>query len=358
MIYAIHMPRGEQYGPVRPGEGVSVDRLDLKPILDELRTGTYELDDSQQLVQEALDDPDTTKDQAKAVLNTPANKGFKIAFTGIIAEQIWPAYQTLATQEDAGIYTLDFDGNQAKLERQPEEVISGLPLQAVADMIAASNQAIMSYATCDFFGGGNVPVVCGNPKKDAAYFGAFRAQTDLQLSRTKHYFKTVPDELDSPTRFVTSGMQSVRTHVFGIPNLLDGVASREDIALTPDQHRTGVITTYNKAIVPYFYPTGPVMLAIDSEFANPETQQLLPERWVSNGNPDKIFVFPHPRIVRDANEVLAQRNDLPVRASCPVVHSQVTAPESANTAIPFTRALGQVLQWQLDALYYPKWHNL
>lgn len=348
---------GGGYEIVRPGEGVLVTQAMVAPIRDEIRRGTYVFGEAQERVRDALGEPAILKDDAEAVLNMDDNKTYKAAFTSLVMEQVWPAYGELATGGGMALYELEFDDNDAVLERRPVASTADPPLDELADQIAASNQAMATFYVCDLFRGGRVPVICGNPQKDAAYFAAFRDQTELQVTRTKHFFPVIPPTMDAPSRFVASGMQSIRTHGFGTPNLIDGVTEREGIELTPDQHRTGVRLTHVKGITPYFFPVGAVMMAIQSRIADPETQRLLPERWMSNGDPDQLFVFPKPEIVRSGNAAVAQREGFPVQTGCPIVHSRVPSVETRrrpDALVTIPQSMGQILLRQLDTLYYPQ----
>ena len=342
-------------GLVRPGEGVSVDQERLAPIRDQLLSGSYVIDAvAQRSVQETLADSSTPQTVALDILNLRPNKTFRNAYISLLMEQMWSPYSELATGEDIGLYTMRFDGSEAKLTRQSLESTEDLSLHETADSIAASNQDMATYFSCELFSSGKVPEVCCDTEIDGSYFDAFREQAELQFAHTGTYFNTIPSYMDAPSKFVASGLQVVRTYVFGVPNLIDGVSANEDIQLTPAQHRVGVESTLARSIPPYYSLTGPLIKAINKRVADRETGQLLPEHWMSNGDPDRFMVFPKPGIVRDVNDAATQSGNLPVQTGCPVIHSRVPSIEVPDIAIPLPRSLAQLVLRQLDVLYYPK----
>jgi hypothetical protein len=350
----MNSPGGNTPGLVRPGEGVSVDFERLALLRDELRSGTFVIDDAQERVREALADLEVSEDEALSILDLPPNKTFRNAYTSILMEQVWPSYSALATGDDVGLYALHFNDTDATLLRQPPETVADLPLHNIADLIAASNQGMATYYACGLFSGGRAPEVCGDPETDSIYFAAFREHTELQFSRTREFFKAIPPLMGSPIRFLASGLQVIRTYVFGVPNLIDGVAANEGVILTPDQHRTGTESTLTR-VIPMYYPlTGPLIIAINSVISDPETHKLHPDNWTSNGNPDNYLVFPKPGIVQSVNEAFAQRDDLPIQTGCPVIHSRVPAVEASGATMPLPRSLARIALEQLDVLYYPQ----
>ena len=348
------LPSGELSGSVRLGEGVAVEQVRLMPVRDVLKNGSFVIDDAQGYIREALIDPAITKADALAAMNLPANKTFRNAYISILMERIWPVYKALATGDDMGLYKLSFDGSDAILDRLPPGATSKLAVSEIADLVASSNQAMATYCACRLFRDGNIPEICGDTEKDWEYFNAFFEQTELQIKHTDKYFQTIPPYMGSPSRFVSSGLQVLRTHLFGVPNLVDSVAANEDTVLSPTQHRIGVTNTISKSITPFYIPTGPLIIAFNKLTADPEDGTLLPDSWMSNGDPDSYLVYPKPAIVQGVNETVAQFGNLPVQTNCPVFHSRVVTAEAAGTMRSLPQALAQLAFRQLDVLYYPQ----
>lgn len=336
---------------VRPGAGVEVEQIRLAPIKADLQNGSYIINEqSQQAVDLALSDPTMPLEDIRDALNQPDNKGFRNAYTSIILDQIWPDYQRLAAEgqpqqiqfkdgkSSLAPYDLDLDQQAAKV---------------MADLIAGSNQDIPTHLVCEVFQNENVPVISGDVKKDLEYFRAFQAQTELLTTKTDSFFPTVPKEMGAPSRFIASGLLVLRSHVFGTPNLMDEVATQQNLTLNPRQHRNGFGATMLKSTVHYYLPSGPLTISINSQLVNPKTGRLRPEQWTSNGDVENFVVYPRPAIVEAANQE-AQQHGLPPQTNCPVFHSRVPANAGSTELLPAPRSLVAGASGQLDTWYYPR----
>lgn len=308
---------------VKPGEGVNVDRRSLPPTRTKLKKGTYAIDsDAQSMVRLALEDPTISRKGIRYALNNGDNKEFRNAFTSLTLDHIWQPYRDHVTGPEAGVFEIEFDETRTHLVPVPSGKLDRISSRQTAKAIARSNQDVSTHLVCEELRDGKVPVISKDEKENKRYFYAFKEQTDLVI-RDGDLFNTIPDNFDSPSRFISSGLQILRTNVFGLPNLIDDVSAGEGITLNPDQHCTAVSNTLQKSMKPYYLPTMELTLEINNQILNPETIELNPKSWASNGNPDNYAVFPHPDIVRGVNEAAAKK-DLPVQTNCPAYHSQVT----------------------------------
>lgn len=332
---------------IKPGAGISVEQVRLAPIRSELSTGQYNIDEyDQQIIRNALDDPNLPLENVRAALNTPNNKGFRNAYTSIVMERVWPEYEQVVSSGQS--YEINFEDDQTSLATISTD--KNQAAHSMAEIIARTNQDVPTHLICELFRDGQIPKISGDPAKDQQYFNAFREQTELLTTRTDSFFPTVPEKFGAPTRFIASGLLVLRTHVFGVPNLIDGVASQQGIELNPRQHRNGFSTSLTKSIAHYYLPTGPVTIAVNSQLIDSELR-LRSDRWTSNGDPDNFIVYPHPHIVQAANDK-SKNQPLPAQTNCPAFHSRIETADGQAT-LPLPRSLAALALGQLDDSYYP-----
>ncbi|HSD56123.1 MAG TPA: hypothetical protein VLA92_03135 [Candidatus Saccharimonadales bacterium] len=347
-----HLPQ-----PVRPGAGLAIDHEPLAPIRRQLKEGVYEFDlDAQDSVRAALADPTVPKEEAERILNIPANKVFRNAYTSAVIDPIWPAYNAMVNGENAALYGLEINGTTTSLQRLSDAEVVAQPLPSIADTIAQANQDVATHLVCAQLRDGEVPVVSGDPEKDAQYYANFVEQTTLLVERTGNYFPALPEEFDPSSKFLASGLLVLRTHVFGMPNLISGVAEHQGIALTPDQHRTGVQETMVK-MTEHYLPPAPIAIGVNLQIIDLNTLRLKPEQWTSNHNPDSFVAFPLPGLIEAVNRQAAGQ-ELPVQTNCPAFHSRVKETEAQPSAKPLPRALITLAMGQLDQWYYPESRRL
>jgi hypothetical protein len=163
----------------------------------------------------------------------------------------------------------------------------------------------------------------------------------------------IPEEYASSSKYIASGLLVLRTSIFGLPNLIDGVSQREGVKLNPEQHRKSFKESLRKNIFPYYIPPAPLIIEINEQLVDPETRELNSEGWVSNGDPDNYLVFPRPEIVQQVNEAAAKK-DLPVQTSCPSYHSKVTTFDKPDTTTSLPYSLADMALQQLKTWYYPQ----
>ena len=337
---------------VRPGQGLDIPKITLAPIRADIKNGAFVVhEESQSYITYALSKADAPKAEIKAILDLEQNKSFRNAYASIILEPIWPIFNNLVAGPDGANYTISHDGAQSSLHRVNEGQTNNMSSSEIAELIATSNQDVPTHLICEALQDGNVPTITGNPHVDLYYYKAFCEQTDLVI-RGGDFFPTIPKDYNSQTRFIASGLLVLRTHVFGLPNLITEVSEREGIELTPQQHRNSVIATLHTSVAHYFQPTGPINIAINSQLINPKTRNLKPESWKSNSNPDEFILFPLPSIVQGVNNALANHK-LPVQTACPAFHSKVEPMINSGNTISLPRALSDMMLAQLDQRYYP-----
>lgn len=341
---------------IKPGVGVQVERTPLTPTKNALTDGTYIISRPlQDEVKGALADlsvvsPGTASD----LLRHPDRKIFRNAYTSIIMERIYPDYTKLVTGDDLSLYDIQFDetGGSSLHAISPER-LAEMNSKQVADTIAASNQNVMTHFVCEEFKDGKIPDISGDLEKDREYHDAFQEQSALVI-HSGSFFQVIPKDADAGSTFITSGLQVVRTHVFGLPNLISGVAERDEVRLTPDQHRTSFDETARGSMAHYYLPTGPLTIAINDKLIDFTTLELNPDSFTHNDNPDRFVVFPRPEIVAAVNDDFQEKDDLPVQTNCPAFHSKVPGGEDAAITVPLPRSLPEVALAQLDRWYYPK----
>ena len=224
---------------------------------------------------------------------------------------------------------------------------------SIAEVIASSNQGVLTHFICSRFADGKIPAISGDAEKDREYFDALKEQADLDIYAGSN-FRTIPAEAGSPSVFVTSGSLVLRTHIFGLPNLIDEVTQRDGIHLTSDQHRNSFWATMRGSITHYYLPTTTITLAVNSQLIDPETLALKPEAWTHNGDSDNLVVYPLPEIVQGVNDSLAGVKDLPIQTGCPAFHGRVLTTESPGVIVPLPRSLPEMAMNQLDRWYYPR----
>lgn len=335
---------------IKPGVAIDVEHVPLAPIRTELQNGEYVVDSSaQSAIEAALVDPDLSEAGVRGALDTVENKGFRNAYTSLILERVWPDYEQLTS--NGQLHRVGFTEGRSYLTSIPHEAGGQAP-DVMADLIADTNQDAPTHLICELFFDGKIPAVSGDPAKDSEYFRAFEAQADLITSRTNSFFPTTPKELNPASRFIASSLVPLRTHIFGIPNLMDGVAARQATELTPRQHRDGFTATMAKTIPHYYLPSGPLVIDLHLQLVDMETGRLRPERWTSNGQLDDFIVYPKAEVVAAAND-RARKLGLPPRTHCPAFHARVPMPETSDSTTPLPRSLAALALKQLDAGYYP-----
>jgi hypothetical protein len=339
---------------VKPGEGVTVEKRSLSKTRNSLRDGSYNVADSgeQAKIKASLARTDGDRNGDIEALNIPNNKVFRNAYASLVLDSVWPPHSELVMGKEKGVFRIKFDENEKKsnLVRVSPEEIKRMPSRQMAEAIAESNQAVLIDLICGEFSDGKVPEISKDNEKNKEYFDAFKEQTDLEMRALGDLFIMIPHKFDSPSRFITAGLLVPRTIIFGLPNLIDDVSTRERVKLNSGQHRRAVSNSLDN-VVPYFLPTIPLAIDLLNQLVAFRTGNLKLENWESRGNTDNYVVFPRQAMVQDANSEMSGI-DLPVQTGCPVLASRVVM--DAGKAKPFPRYLTGTVLEQLDALYYPK----
>lgn len=342
---------------IKPGEGAKIEKTNLAETRNELKNGTFIIDQpSQQMVISALTNPNTPQECIKAILYRPQNKIFRNAYASLIIENAWNygINQLLDTNE---LYILKLNQDlSTSLSIIPEDRVNNMPYQHIAKTIGKSVQGVLSHYICEQSRNGKIPEISNNNAKNLYYFEAFKEQTDLDL-RAGSSVRTLPDDAPSQNIFTTSGTLVVRTHIFGLPNLIDTVSQRDGIFLNPDEHRNAFLETMKKTIPPYYLPPTVLTNTINRQLINLETYELNPDSWTHNNARKNLLVYPRQEIVKATNLAFAE-GDLPIQTACPAFSSRVSDEASTTNdnskPIPFAKALNTLAINLLDKYYYPK----
>jgi len=309
-------------------------------------------DSSRQEVREALTHIDAMRPGTlKEILHDPDRKAFRNAYASIIIENAWNPYSRLVTE---GLYAIEFDedGNSS-LRSIPMGALDGMQAPDIANLIAKSNQDVLTYFICVQFAGGRIPQISDDPDKNQEYFTALKEQTDLDLYARSN-FRTIPETAGSPSVFVTSGSHVIRTHIYGLLNVIDQVTERDNLHLTSTQHRNGFAQSLRRVIAHYYLPTTTVILGINRKLIDRQAIALDPDSWTYNHDPDNVLVYPKPGIVAEVNAVMRTVDTLPAQTYCPAFHGRVTTAETPDIVTPLPRSLHEVALSQLDKWYYPR----
>lgn len=341
---------------VRPGAGLEVEVAHLNPVRDSLVQGNYRFDrEAQAAIDYAYANRGTiSSTERNAILNMPANKAFRNGYTSLIIDRAYPQYADLVAGAGMGLYGVHFDKEgESRIESIPLEVLDAMSPGQIVTTIAASNQQTFSHFICQQLRPGTIPAISGDPEADLAYRRSFAAHTALVM-QSGRAFQVIPEAAGPESSFITSGIEVARMHVFALPNIISGVAAREGLDLTPDQHRNSFKITTQKVMPHYFVPTLPVVVAVNRELLTPDdpTMTINPDTYTHNGDINELIVFPRPDIIQGVNDGLADAA-LPPQTTCPAFRSKVAQVGAPNSTIPLPRSLPNVALTQLDAWYYP-----
>jgi hypothetical protein len=359
-------PAHEAPDLVKYGDGLDVAQLALGNVRRALKAGTYVVDGvARAAVTDALTTmadpaaPDLPTDTLKDVLHDPDNKAFRNAVTSIAIEQAWPAYAERVM--DGNIYTIGFNGqgrSSLRALRGHEELTAA----QIARLVGASNQHVLTHYICELFQNGAV-TISGDATKDQDYLAAYKEQTDLDIDATSN-FRTIPLTAGSPSVFTTSGTVGIRTHAFGLANMLDYRAGVRGFRLSNDEHRGSLEYTLRTVTTPQYLPTTTVAIASSMPLADRKLRGLDTKKWTDTGNPGHFFIFPKPEIIRAANDRLHKEQrrlrdldepkTLPPETHCPAFHGRVPSSESTGRVVPVPLDLTSIVLRQLDMHFYPR----
>lgn len=337
---------------VKPGQGVLVEQRPLGPLKRQLRSGTFPVESAaRKKVQAALALPEISPTEVKTLWTEPDAKAFRNAYASEITEQIWTRYEDYLVGSESGLFTIGFDESRSYLRRISEDALDPLSSSQVADVIAASNQAVITHIVCELFRDGRVPVISGDSEKDREYLAAYQEQTDLG-SRHDMFHLAIPEELGTPAAFIVKGLDILRTHVYGLPNLIDAVAQREGVTLDPDNHRKSFEETMRLAVTPFYVPTFPIIERAAETLFDMETGVLDPDKFAAHGDASEFIIFPRPQLIKEINTSL-RGVDLPVQTNCPIFSNKVHVSDE-DGKLPLPAFLIQTSLRQLDKWYYPR----
>jgi hypothetical protein len=334
---------------VKPGEGVAVEQVELGPLRQQLQEGTYDLG---QLELEQIQAAFALGNLATPPLDTAARKGFRNAYASLISEQAWPAYSEICVDQ---AYTIEFDiAGRSSLKPVSDDLAHMTPPEVI-EVLAGANEATLTHFICQQFVDGKVPSISENTGKDAAYFEALRMQTDLGMFAGVRFDDRLPEATGSPSKFVSAGTRTLRTHIFPVATLIDELTERDGFRLSNEQHRFSFLRCIRRSITPYYSPTVPVAvessdLLIDSDAP---VNRLNPDAWVYSGGPDDLFVYPAPVMIAKANKQFGSRPHLAPQTGCPIFHSRIPSPDTPDRLIPLPRSVPGIAAAQLDKWYYP-----
>jgi hypothetical protein len=350
--------------PVRPGSGVDVARLPIGDVTAELRAGTYVLDSEFEVEIDAVSQrvqadgvEAVGQETIRALLFADAPKTFRNALSTVVIEQAWPGYSTAVSGENPGLFGIAVTENgRTSLVPMPDTP-AGKTAAEIATCIADSNQQTLSHFICREFADGRTPVVSGDRETDAYYTKLLDAQTGL-LSVLDSQFRTLPRAVGDSAVFVASGTITLKTQVFGLPNLLDALADRGGFSLTNEQHRRGFENTMLRSVTPYYLPTSRISVGVNDQVVDHATLALLPDRWRHNNNPDCFVAYPDPSIVDEVNRTVeadrAQGKGVANATGCPAFYCRIQQPpETSAPVLPLPRSLIEIGLRQLDRWYYP-----
>lgn len=349
------------------GAGLDVDEIVLGTVRRDMQAGTYEIDEAARAeVVTALaaisdpDVPDPSTDELKHTMHLTPNKELRNAMTSFAIERAWEPYADLVLA--GGFYAVAFDdGGRSSL--QPVRGHEDLSASEIVTLIGATNQDVLTHFICKQFEDDEPLVISGDKDRDAAYYEAYKEQTLLDIYATSN-FRTIPLNAGPPSVFTTSGTVGLRTHIFGIPNLIDTRAGARGFRLSNAMHRRSFIETMQRVTARQYKLTTTVAIAASLPLANDERNGLDPEKWSDNGDPDNFLVYPSHEWINDANARLRAREQelaaqdppekLPAVSGCPAAHGRVEVFATAGKVIPIPRSLLNIALGQLDQHYYTR----
>jgi hypothetical protein len=334
---------------VRPGEGMSVEQVKLGPVRQQLQEGAYDLE---QLDLEQLRAAIALGDLAIEPPDTAVRKGFRNAYASLIGDLVWPAYARACVDQ---VHTTEFDITGRSFLKPVSESLVNMTPPELIEVLACANEATLTHFICQQFVGGNIPAISEDSDKDTAYFEALRMQTDLGMYAGVGFDDRLPDAVGSPSKFISAGTRTLRTHIFPLATLIDEVTGRDGVRLSNEQHRRSFLKSLRKSITPYYGLTVSVAvesgdLLIDTEAAG---NCLDPDSWVYNGDPDDLWVYPVPEMIAEANKQFGAKPHLAPQTGCPFFHSRIPSPDAPDRPlIPLPRSLPDIAAAQLDIWYY------
>lgn len=352
---------------VKYGEGLDIEQIVLGKVRRDMQAGTYVVDEAARAeVTTALATisdpavPDPTTDELKHILHHPRNKELRNAMTSFAIEQAWPAYADVVTH--GGFYAIAFD-RDGRSSLHPIRGHDRLSAAGIARLMGASNQNVLTHFICKRFEAGTPLMISGIADIDADYFEAYKEQTELDIYATSN-FRTIPTSAGGPSVFTTSGTVGIRTHIFGLPNLIDHRAARRGFWLDNDAHRQAFELTMRTVTAPQYLPTTTVAIAASMPLADDERRGLDWEKWTDSGDPGHFFVYPKPEYIRAKNaklvamqthmQTLDPPESLPAETHCPAFHGRVPSIDTPGRLMPLPRGLLDLSLVQLDRDFYPR----